>query len=89
MSMGESVIKKEGGKLIRAFVSFQGDRIDAVRLGGDFFMHPEDAIEKLELSLLGASKEEVRERVASALDGVRVYGVDANSLSEAVLEAMK
>ena len=86
--LGKSVMKVPGGKLLKAAVEHDGDRIISVKFSGDFFMHPEDALESLEESLAGVRVSEVRGVVERELSGARLYGVDANSIVKAVWGAM-
>ncbi len=41
-----------GGKLVKASIEFQ-DRIVNARFFGDFFLHPEEALEAIEKAFLG------------------------------------
>ena len=43
--------KAAGGKLLRIRLRQAGDRIDSVRISGDFFLIPEDSLPKLEKML--------------------------------------
>jgi len=43
--------KASGGKLLRVRLRQTGDRIDSVRISGDFFLIPEDSLPKLEKML--------------------------------------
>ena len=56
--MGRVEFKVPGGKLIAAEAEAEGGRIVRVKITGDFFMHPEEAIEELEGSLTGVSADE-------------------------------
>ncbi|MCS7120680.1 MAG: lipoate protein ligase C-terminal domain-containing protein [Nitrososphaerota archaeon] len=46
--MGKAEYKVSGGKLIRVKVRKKDGLIEEIKITGDFFMHPEDAIEILE-----------------------------------------
>ncbi|MBU0762572.1 MAG: hypothetical protein KKD39_06060 [Candidatus Altiarchaeota archaeon] len=85
----EVTTKKAGGKLLRVKVDYTGDTINNVVLGGDFFMHPEEKIEELENSLKNTKVADVKKRVYEVVDGVVLYGVDADTIVESVLEAAK
>lgn len=50
--------KAEGGKLIKVQMTKKGDKIDSIKITGDFFMHPEDLIDELEKALLGCPLDE-------------------------------
>ena len=56
--MGRVEFKVPGGKLIAAEAEAEGGRIVRVKITGDFFMHPEEAIEDLEGSLTGVPVDE-------------------------------
>ena len=56
--MGRVEFKVPGGKLIAAEAEAEGGRIVRVKITGDFFMHPEEAIEELEVSLTGVPEDE-------------------------------
>ena len=50
----QAVKKIAGGKLIR--VKLEADaQINAVRISGDFFLHPEDSLPEIEKNLVGLS----------------------------------
>jgi len=51
--MGHAEFKVPGGKLLAAETSVDDGCLTEVKLTGDFFMHPEEAIEKLEEALTG------------------------------------
>jgi len=51
--MGESVYKVPGGKLLRVQLSTSDGRIDGVVITGDFFLHPEEALDALQEHLKG------------------------------------
>ncbi len=52
--MTEKTITKKipGGKLVRIDLSFE-EVITDVKITGDFFLHPEDVLEKLEKEIIG------------------------------------
>ncbi|MBS7606529.1 MAG: lipoate protein ligase C-terminal domain-containing protein [Candidatus Bathyarchaeia archaeon] len=51
--------KVEGGKLIKVQLTKQNDKIGSIKITGDFFMHPEEAIEGLEIALIGCPINEI------------------------------
>jgi len=59
--------KVPGGKLVCIDVEGAEGRIASIRITGDFFLHPEETIEKIENALIGAPVNEVATRVASTL----------------------
>jgi hypothetical protein len=40
--------KIENGKLVRLYADFDGDIINEIKITGDFFIHPEDALLSIE-----------------------------------------
>ena len=46
--------KIPGGKLLACTVETQNNVITELKISGDFFMHPEEAIGKLEKAILGS-----------------------------------
>ena len=50
--------KVPGGKLIQAEVQVTEDKLSLVKLSGDFFMHPEEAITDLEAALTGVKVDD-------------------------------
>jgi hypothetical protein len=56
--MGKAEYKVEGGKLIRVQLRKKSDRIEEIKITGDFFLHPERFIEELEEALLGHNLNE-------------------------------
>lgn len=83
------VAKLEKMVRIRMDYSRQSRTIRYIRITGDFFMHPEDSIDGLEVGLLGTELERdaLKQRISSALAGTRCFGFDAESLTGAILDA--
>lgn len=57
--MGRAEYKVKDGKLIRVQLSEVDQRIDKIKITGDFFLHPETLIEELEETLLGQPLDEI------------------------------
>lgn len=76
-------------KLIR--VSLQYDESDntihSIIITGDFFLHPEEVLERLEANLVGTKleKEPVMSVISTSLNGSKVFGFDPQSMTEAIL----
>lgn len=85
--------KAIGGKLLRVRMTVTEDsppRIQTLRITGDFFMHPEEAIEDLEQLLTGVSLDEttLRACVQTFFAGdVQVVGADEDDFVTALLKA--
>jgi lipoate-protein ligase A len=85
--------KAIGGKLLRVRMTVTADNpplIQTIRITGDFFMHPEEAIEDLEQLLTGAPLDEAAlcARVQMFFDeDVQVVGADVDDFVTALLKA--
>ncbi len=84
--IGKSVLKVPGGKLLRLEVEHEAGVIKRVKLTGDFFLYPEDAIGEIEKSLAGSEVSEVAERVDNAASrlGVQFIGFTPADVQEAI-----
>lgn len=81
--------KVPGGKLLKVSIEHEKGAIVKAKVTGDFFCHPEDAIERLEEMLAGTKRKELGTTVSSALKGAKLYGVDQESIVSVIEEAMK
>jgi lipoate---protein ligase len=86
--------KVPGGKLLRVSLTLDESQappvIDSITLTGDFFMHPEDAIEELERQLASApwEAEAIRDRVRTFYEmDVQVIGADVDDFVHIIMAA--
>jgi lipoate-protein ligase A len=84
ISEGRVDYKVSGGKLIRVRVRYRGDVIESVNFYGDFFMHPEEAIEELEKSLSGKRLDEAERTILSFFDDVELIGAKPDDFINAL-----
>jgi lipoate---protein ligase len=63
----ENEYKVPGGKLIRIRATIVDGRITMIEIHGDFFLHPESALELIEDELIGARLDEVAARINRTL----------------------
>jgi lipoate-protein ligase A len=56
--MERATYKVEGGKLIKVQLREKEGKIQEIKITGDFFLHPEELIEKLEKALIGKPLKE-------------------------------
>jgi lipoate-protein ligase A len=56
--MGRALLKVKGGKLVKVQLTQKDGEIQKIRITGDFFLHPEEAIDKLEQALVGKPLKE-------------------------------
>lgn len=89
--LGKSVYKVPNGKLLKVTLEFDDDAIKRVRLTGDFFAYPEEAMAKIEDALAGKglSKESLIAEIKKTADmlGARFFGIDAEGIVEAIFLA--
>jgi len=83
-----SEYKVKGGKLIKVTLEVENDVIKKALIAGDFFLYPEDAIEHIERSLVGASlnSSDLEYIVAKAVkeSGAQLLGFSINDIAEAL-----
>ena len=86
--------KVPGGKLLRVRMTLDETvtppRIATLSVNGDFFMHPEDAIEDLESRLIGTPCEAaaLRAKVQAFFDSdVQVLGADVDGIVHVIVAA--
>jgi lipoate-protein ligase A len=82
--------KAPGGKLLRVRLRVENGIITAIAVMGDFFMHPEEAIEELECALIGAPYEAnaVRAQTARFFEsGVQVIGASVEDIVHVIMTA--
>ncbi|WP_240759771.1 lipoate protein ligase C-terminal domain-containing protein, partial [Phytoactinopolyspora endophytica] len=83
--------KVPGGKLVVADLVVDDGVIDRATISGDFFLEPDDALERINAALIGASVGEpavqLAARVQAALDGAVTLGFSAGAVAAAVRRA--
>lgn len=93
MTHGTALYKVPGGKLVRVEL-FYGDRIEQVRITGDFFLHPEEALEAIEAALTGVplppDNAALTARLAAVLaeQGATLFGAAPADLVTALTAAL-
>lgn len=90
---GKASQKVPGGKLIRVSVEWEDSTLSNVKITGDFFMHPEEAIVKIEEALSGFSLENLdalEEKIQEILDlhKVTLVGVTAADMAGVIKQAL-
>ncbi len=86
--------KVKEGKLVKVEVEYD-NVITKIKITGDFFLHPEDALERIEKSMLGTRKDESMEAIASKIQqiteahGAQMIGLSPESLALVIKEALK
>jgi len=86
--------KVPGGKLVTVKIKF-GERIDSIQILGDFFLHPEDSLEKIEKSLLGmeiaSSESQLSKKIKAIVESekIEMIGVTPESIAQTIVLAVK
>lgn len=86
--------KVPGGKLVSVRLEY-GRRIKSIQILGDFFVHPEDVLYKVEKGLIGisasASKDEIAGKISKivAMAGAEMIGVTPDAIAETIKMAVK
>lgn len=82
--MAEAIYKVHGGKMLRAEVRVEGGRIKEARITGDFFLHPEENISKIEQLFAGRSIpldfEACRETLSLELSEAQLIGASPEDI---------
>lgn len=84
--MARAEFKVPGGKLLVAETEVKDEKMVWVKLTGDFFMHPEYAIEELEETLKGIQVSEIDETVETFFQcqTVEIIGADPEDFSHVI-----
>jgi lipoate---protein ligase len=96
MDMSRMISRKiRGGKLLRLELRFREDLVVGARLTGDFFIHPEEAIDPIEETLLTCQRGELEAEVKGRINQVlaenkaTIIGFSADDLASMFVEAGK
>ncbi len=88
MKRARNVYKSQ--KLIRIMLEYDEieNTINWITIAGDFFVYPEEALERLEADLIGIKleKETLKQKIDNFLKNSEVYGFDSTSLTYAILD---
>jgi len=87
---GTGSVKVPDGKLVRVHATYD-DRIESVRITGDFFLEPPEALADLEAALEGQPADASEDELRAAVEGVdaQLIGFDAVDLAAATVEAVR
>ncbi len=81
--------KIPNGKLVRVDVQFGEGKIGSIKITGDFFMHPEDALVEIERRMIGLQRDDLKQKIADIFSSVNteIIGFSADDISDMVREA--
>jgi len=89
----KAAYKVEGGKLVKVSVEAEQGKISGIRITGDFFLYPEEAISTLENNLLETELEESKlvEKIDSIVKGnsIQLFGFNAKDLAKTIMMAVE
>ncbi len=89
---GKSVLKVPGGKLLKIFLDYD-DKINKIKITGDFFLYPEESLEVLEKELIGLDldKDILLKKIDSFFEdnSVKLFGVESSDIVDGVINCVK
>ena len=82
--------KVPGGKMICADFDVAEGRISRIKITGDFFLHPEDKLIKIEEALIGETLDNVEGKVAKVLseNDAKLIGVEPKDIQALLKKAV-
>jgi lipoate-protein ligase A len=91
MKKGE--YKIPGGKLVRIEVETKGQKLEAIEITGDFFLHPESTLEQIELQLIGTplGVKDLERKIKDVLKQfqAQLLGVSPRQLAECIMSTVQ
>lgn len=89
--MRESSYKVPDGKLIKVKLWVSSGRISEIKILGDFFLHPEETLQELEISLVGKTSDEtsIERTIAQVLTSATLIGATAADIAKTIMMAWK
>jgi len=82
-----NVLKSQ--KLIKITLEYDeiSNTIHSIKITGDFFLYPEDSLDKLETNLIDTKleKNSLIQKIRESLDDSQAFGFDSESLTKAIL----
>jgi len=89
--VGKATYKVKGGKLIKIQLRERADKIQEIKITGDFFLHPEELIEELEEALVGKplKEQDLAESIRRLMQerGATLLGASPEDLAKCILMA--
>lgn len=84
--------KVPGGKLVVADLAIVGGRLRDVELSGDFFLDPDETLERMVAAVEGVPvetpAEELAARLRAATEGAMLLGVTSEGVASAIRRAV-
>ena len=89
----KSIYKIPNGKLLKIFLDYDNNLINQIKITGDFFAHPEEAIEVMENELKNCAleKEKLLLKINEVIGNNKIefFGLNPEGLAEGILMAVK
>ena len=86
------LVEDPKGKFLKIYMDFD-ETINEIVITGDFFAHPEQAIDELQKNLTGAKAEsgEIKRILEDFFKekGVRMYGISSEGLYKGIMECLE
>ncbi len=86
------LVEDPKGKFLKIHMDFD-ETINEIVITGDFFAHPEQAIDELQKNLKGAKAEsgEIKRILEDFFEekGVRMYGISSEGLYKGIMECLE
>ncbi|MBN1502728.1 hypothetical protein JW930_04230 [Candidatus Woesearchaeota archaeon] len=84
------ILKKPGLKLLKIFLESSDNKIKSIKITGDFFIYPEESIDKLETELTSIEIDEwtIKKRINNFVkkNNIRFFGITTEAITEAILK---
>ena len=89
----KSVYKIPNGKLLKISLRYINNFISEIRIMGDFFAYPEEAIEVMEKELINSSlnRESLLNKINSVIkeNNIEFIGLNAEGLTDGIMMCLK
>ena len=76
-------------KLIKVSLEYDemSNIINSITITGDFFLYPEETLDKLEVTLIGTKveRDDIKRKIEKCLNNSEAFGFDSESLTDAIL----
>lgn len=80
-------------KLIKILLEYEEHTkiINSIKITGDFFLYPEENLDKLEVNLIGTKLEKntIKQKIKECLNYSEAFGFDSESMTAAILGCLK
>ncbi len=77
------------GKIVKIKIAYfqESQLIHSIKITGDFFIHPEEAIEQLEQGICGVKleKKDLKNKIQMVLKNSKFFGFEIDSLVDVIL----